>query len=183
MILDPNSRRTSITDCSMDCSEIRHAYHRRATKMLVSHKDVACLGFAHNRLFHLTSQANGAAEGRTQFYQSAPQKLRNAVSHFNSDAGLACVLSLGDAIDGNTTLQQTMDELETVALEFDKCSTPVWHVVGNHCLAAGTILAANGHHSIYRPCHCCHLEQHEKGLRHPCVRLGSQNGLRPYCPL
>jgi manganese-dependent ADP-ribose/CDP-alcohol diphosphatase len=89
------------------------------------------------RLQTALPQDNGTAEARTQYYRSAPQRLQRAIEHFNAEPDLACVLSLGDAIDGNTTLAQTLEELESVAHEFDQSSKPVWHVLGNHCLAGG----------------------------------------------
>lgn len=71
---------------------------------------------------------------RTQFYRSAPEKLARAVDSFNKE-NVDCVLTLGDAIDGNDDDESTLADLERVVAEFDRIQPPAYHVLGNHCLS------------------------------------------------
>lgn len=50
---------------------------------------------------------------------------------------IEATLHLGDIVDGNDTLEHTKQDLERVLLRLADLNTPVWHVLGNHCLAAG----------------------------------------------
>lgn len=66
-------------------------------------------------------QADGDRDNSHQYYKSAATKLKNAVQHINAEKDSEFVLNLGDIIDGNASLEATVQDLETVASEFDKC--------------------------------------------------------------
>lgn len=77
---------------------------------------------------------DGHGDGRVQFYRSAPEKLARAVDFFNQ-ARVDCVVTLGDAIDGNVDEASTLRDLERVATQLDRLRMPAYHVLGNHCLS------------------------------------------------
>ena len=91
---------------------------------------------------------DGVGEGRVQRYRVAPSKLGFAIDHFLSlrssrrlpfsprSSGPACVLSLGDIIDGRDDEETSFADLQTVLAHFRKLplAIPVRHVIGNHCL-------------------------------------------------
>ena len=67
-------------------------------------------------------QADGDRDNSHQYYKSAATKLGKAVKHINAEKdSLEFVLNLGDIIDGNASLEATVQDLEVVAAEFDKC--------------------------------------------------------------
>lgn len=67
-------------------------------------------------------QADGHRDDSHQYYKSAAVKLKHAIEHINAAKdSLDFVLTLGDCIDGNCTLQATAQDLEVVASEFDRC--------------------------------------------------------------
>jgi manganese-dependent ADP-ribose/CDP-alcohol diphosphatase len=88
-------------------------------------------------------QEDGNTEGRKQLYRQAPAKLREALACLSriADPPLTAVLHLGDIINGNETLEQSIKELDLIADIFHKglgpAGIPAIHVVGNHCLSAG----------------------------------------------
>lgn len=50
---------------------------------------------------------------------------------------MEAVFHLGDIVDGNEDLASTRADLEAVLSALSYLKPPVWHVLGNHCLAAG----------------------------------------------
>eukprot|EP00966_Prymnesium_polylepis_P302196 6982194-Prymnesium_polylepis.1 len=93
---------------------------------------------------------NGSNDGRVQYYREAFDKLGMAAAFWRAQCGgalwyltrligghginMRCVLSLGDAVDGNTSEEITAAELRTVLAHFDSVPCPKHHVVGNHCI-------------------------------------------------
>jgi len=82
---------------------------------------------------------DGNVEGRVQRYSEVPEKLKKAVADWASHGTpLAAVISVGDNIDGQDTLEGSQEDLEAIARCFDGLGdTPLVCVVGNHDLAAG----------------------------------------------
>lgn len=73
-------------------------------------------------------------DGRVRYYRAAPDKLAQAVDAFN-EARVDCVVTLGDAIDGNEDEESTLRDLERVVTQFERITMPTYHVLGNHCLS------------------------------------------------
>eukprot|EP01116_Phalansterium_solitarium_P003953 TRINITY_DN14803_c0_g1_i1.p1 TRINITY_DN14803_c0_g1~~TRINITY_DN14803_c0_g1_i1.p1 ORF type:complete len:309 (+),score=-28.05 TRINITY_DN14803_c0_g1_i1:390-1316(+) len=71
--------------------------------------------------------------GRWRRYPEAKQKLEACVAAWNK-IKLAFTVSLGDIIDGNTTLEQTQSDLESVVSVLRTNQHPHYDVLGNHCL-------------------------------------------------
>eukprot|EP00959_Pyramimonas_sp_CCMP1952_P461727 9482081-Pyramimonas_sp.AAC.2 len=78
------------------------------------------------------------SRGKRCGYRDSSPKLALAVEDFNSMRDeLTCVVHLGDIIDGNVTEEKTLADLEVMSTLFKKLQVPkVFHVIGNHCLAA-----------------------------------------------
>ena len=76
---------------------------------------------------------DGDGEGRVQRYRAAPGKLGKAVD-FYRQRSLACVLSLGDIVDGRDDEASTRRDLADVTAHFRRLECSCHHVVGNHCL-------------------------------------------------
>ncbi|CAK9194490.1 unnamed protein product [Sphagnum troendelagicum] len=75
------------------------------------------------------------SEGRVQRYREAPQKLDKAVETFNaSKSSLLFVLTLGDIIDGNDTVERTSADFDIVLTSLSMLELPTYHLLGNHCL-------------------------------------------------
>jgi len=68
-------------------------------------------------------------------YRDALDKLRECVDGLNG-RDLAFTIQLGDIIDGNTTPEKTISDLDRVLEVYNGLSMPKYHVVGNHCLTA-----------------------------------------------
>lgn len=67
-------------------------------------------------------QADGDDDDAHQYYKAAAVKLKNAIDHINAEKdSLEFVLTLGDIIDGNASLQKTVADLDVIASEFDRC--------------------------------------------------------------
>ena len=64
------------------------------------------------------------------------ERLGAAVEELNR-LDLAFTIQLGDIIDGNTTHEQTLLELDRVLEGYRQLTMPAFHVVGNHCISAG----------------------------------------------
>lgn len=84
-------------------------------------------------------------DGRPQRYTESRGKLQAALNAFSSSRQpqqpLQAVLTLGDIIDGyQGDPGKTTADLQLIAHDFDTQltpnSTPVHHVLGNHCMAA-----------------------------------------------
>ncbi len=69
-------------------------------------------------------------------YRESLEKLKECVTDFNTQ-DLAFTIQLGDIINGNTTPEKTLSDLDTVFEAFKKLTMPVYHVIGNHCMNAG----------------------------------------------
>ncbi|KAJ7540272.1 hypothetical protein O6H91_10G007400 [Diphasiastrum complanatum] len=79
---------------------------------------------------------NGEYESRIQRYREAPNKLQEAVNTFNSvKQDLLFALTLGDIIDGNTTLEKTRADFHVILEILCKLDVPTCHLLGNHCLS------------------------------------------------
>jgi hypothetical protein len=79
--------------------------------------------------------------GRPQRYRESRGKLQAALQDFSSSTPEQqhFVLTLGDIIDGyEANPQKTSADLQDIAGMFDSmlAGRPVYHVLGNHCLAA-----------------------------------------------
>ena len=72
----------------------------------------------------------------TRHYRVSLDKLKKCVEDLNG-RDLAFTIQLGDLIDGNSTPEKTLSDLDRVSKVYDGLSMPKYHVVGNHCLAAG----------------------------------------------
>ena len=81
------------------------------------------------------NKPDGFGEARVQRYALAFAKLEQAVTAW-LERQLACVLSLGDIVDGNHHPRATRDDLARVLGQFRRCQSTceVHHVLGNHCL-------------------------------------------------
>mmetsp|Transcript_33367 Transcript_33367/g.94533 ORF Transcript_33367/g.94533 Transcript_33367/m.94533 type:complete len:333 (+) Transcript_33367:105-1103(+) len=81
-----------------------------------------------------------SGSGAIRRYRESLGKLEQAVREWKTFAGtempLSFVLHLGDIIDGNVSPEVTQQDFESVAAVFDTVGPlPVYHVLGNHCLA------------------------------------------------
>jgi hypothetical protein len=72
----------------------------------------------------------------SRHYRESLGKLEECVEELNGQ-DLAFTIQLGDVIDGNTTPEKTLSDLDRVLKVYNRLSMPKHHVVGNHCLAAG----------------------------------------------
>ena len=94
---------------------------------------------------------DGKHDGRTQFYRASFAKLGQAAAEWNARCGgklwhftsaiggggaanVKCVLSLGDAVDGNMDEATTAAELAAVVAHYRSLPCPTHHVLGNHCM-------------------------------------------------
>lgn len=69
----------------------------------------------------LPLQDDTHSEARTQYLRAAADQLAVAVDDWlGRRHELSFVLTLGDAIDGNTTQQRSIDDLERVVTQFDR---------------------------------------------------------------
>ena len=75
-------------------------------------------------------KADGDGEGRVQRYRAAPGSLARPLTFTVSD--LACVVSLGDIVDGRDDEASTRRDLADVTAHFRRLGRPCHHVVGNH---------------------------------------------------
>ncbi|CAM6116011.1 unnamed protein product [Calypogeia fissa] len=74
-------------------------------------------------------------KGHIKRYREAPGKLEKAVEAFNSRKNeILYVLTLGDIVEGNATLELTYKDLQEVLVRLEKLKLPVYHLLGNHCL-------------------------------------------------
>jgi manganese-dependent ADP-ribose/CDP-alcohol diphosphatase len=70
---------------------------------------------------------------KSRYYQNSKKLLKEAVSHWNNEAGNAFVIQLGDIIDGlNKNIDASHLALDAVLEELDKVDVDVKHVLGNH---------------------------------------------------
>ena len=71
-------------------------------------------------------------------YRGSLQRLEQCVSAFNGQK-LDFVIQLGDLIDGySTNTAASVADLDKALNTFNRLSAPKYHVLGNHCLSAGT---------------------------------------------
>lgn len=68
-------------------------------------------------------------------YSEVLSKTERAVKHLN-ESNVSTVVHLGDVIDGNENIKKTHADLDAVMTRLSKLAAPVYHVLGNHCLAA-----------------------------------------------
>lgn len=78
-------------------------------------------------------KADEAGEGRSQRFSTATGRLSAAVAYWLGRR-LACVLSLGDLVDGRESEEATTADLRRVMAQFGRLAVPVHHTIGNHCL-------------------------------------------------
>lgn len=69
-------------------------------------------------------------------YRAALEKLDECVLQLNQHE-LLFTIQLGDIIDGNESPEKTVADLDRVLIGFSKLKSPLFHVVGNHCMNAG----------------------------------------------
>ncbi|MEW5297083.1 MAG: hypothetical protein WDW38_005891 [Sanguina aurantia] len=94
---------------------------------------------------------DGHTEGRVQRFREVPNKLQDAVNHWQSE-NVALVLTLGDTIEGRATLEETLVDLKVLTDIYQELAhTPVAHIVGNHDLSIprSTYLQLLGHQCSY----------------------------------
>lgn len=71
-------------------------------------------------------QPDGHRDSSHQYYKSSAVKLKRAIEHINAEKdSIEFVLNLGDIIDGNTSQQETTQDLEVIGAEFDRCVRPL----------------------------------------------------------
>ena len=85
-----------------------------------------------------THMPDTQVEGRTLYFDSAPQRLRQAVATWSSHPDVHSVIQLGDIIDGSPDKKSAKADLMLLASIFDELPCPVHHVIGNHCLKSIT---------------------------------------------
>jgi hypothetical protein len=68
-------------------------------------------------------------------YRPALGQLKKSVQQLNRE-DLVFTIQLGDIIDGNSTPEKTHADLADVMRPFKTLKSPLYHVVGNHCLEA-----------------------------------------------
>jgi len=60
---------------------------------------------------------------------------REVVADWRTRSGLVCALHLGDILDSFCPREESVDALRRVITTFDGLQQPVYHTLGNHCLA------------------------------------------------
>lgn len=85
--------------------------------------------------FDETSKPTPVPE-RFRCYSRVLEKTRLAVDKLNQE-NVSATIHLGDIVDGNDTLDSTKAELQHVLSTLSAHRAPLFHVIGNHCLAAG----------------------------------------------
>lgn len=78
---------------------------------------------------------NSQQTGKLRNYSKVLSKVDEGVKHLNS-SGVSAVVHLGDIIDGQERLEQTHKELDTVLEHLSRLQSPLYHVIGNHCMMA-----------------------------------------------
>jgi len=72
---------------------------------------------------------------KEKYYRDALQKLEECIQYWNQvQPPLEFVVHLGDIIDGNSTSEQTEQDLTKISQPFFKSVPKVHYVLGNHCL-------------------------------------------------
>lgn len=79
------------------------------------------------------------ANSGPRYYNSSVDRLETCVNELNLH-DLIFTIQLGDIVDGNSTLQKTKSDLDQVLAVYETLEMPAFHVVGNHCLSAGSTL-------------------------------------------
>jgi hypothetical protein len=86
------------------------------------------------------SQDTVSFDGRPQRYRESKGKLQAALEDFSQAQRQQFVLTLGDIIDGHKdNPAKSSADLQMIAKMFECMlpGRPVYHLMGNHCLAAG----------------------------------------------
>jgi len=79
--------------------------------------------------------ADRDSSGNRHFRESLG-KLTECVNELNRK-DLAFTIQLGDLINGQASKEQTLSDLDRAVKEYNRLAMPKYHVIGNHCLAAG----------------------------------------------
>lgn len=79
--------------------------------------------------------ADKAPQG-PRHYRTSLSRLEECTGELNR-YNLAFTIQLGDIIDGNETLDQSLADLKQILNACNELDMPLYHVVGNHCLEAG----------------------------------------------
>lgn len=75
-------------------------------------------------------------EEKSIYYRDAIPTLRKAIDSFSCEPDVKKVVHLGDIVDGNLTLEKTIQDFDRVLdafSEFGNRDIQVHHVLGNHC--------------------------------------------------
>lgn len=69
-------------------------------------------------------------------YSRILTKTTRALTHLNV-SNVSATMNLGDIIDGNETIETSQHELAEILECLQTSEKPIFHVLGNHCMAAG----------------------------------------------
>ncbi|KAG4116766.1 hypothetical protein ERO13_D12G188312v2 [Gossypium hirsutum] len=72
--------------------------------------------------------------GVPRYYRHSILVLQRAVKNWNDHKNLNFVINFGDIIDGKCPKDQSLNAVKKVASEFENFHSPVYHMIGNHCL-------------------------------------------------
>ncbi|KAG6543161.1 hypothetical protein Mapa_015410 [Marchantia paleacea] len=132
--------------CSHTCSRLKRAVAVTVAEVIgragmgessgvISMKPLFSFGLVADVQYADKDNKGPDEEGRVQRYREATGKLEKAVKAFNANKqNLQFVLTLGDIIDGNVTVQQTESDFDEVLTRLAKLELKVYHLLGNHCL-------------------------------------------------
>lgn len=72
--------------------------------------------------------------GVPRYYRHSLLVLQRAVQKWNTHGKLQFAINFGDIVDGFCPKYQSLNAVKKVVYEFEKFSSPVYHMIGNHCL-------------------------------------------------
>ncbi|KMS95336.1 hypothetical protein BVRB_009180 [Beta vulgaris subsp. vulgaris] len=72
--------------------------------------------------------------GVPRYYRHSILVLQRAVQKWNNLQHLSFAVNFGDIVDGFCPKDQSLDAVKKVASKFEEFNSPVYHMIGNHCL-------------------------------------------------